>query len=476
MVLMNSAMTHSFGVELSRIAAILRETAIWPSPATGLGLHLLLLCGCDDRQDSFLGPTPFPVGPLDTAPAAAAAGFAMTVVEPTPEELSRWRAGIKRLVTRESFPRDRQTFAYRPTELVGLALGITKIESTNGSSAVWIRTVIQDLPTKNPPTNAWALLLYQYAAAILGVAFHIAIPARLSEYDTAELGLLIALLARGKVFEISEFEPNAVQNALLERVVTTSPHARDTERLGALYGGLSLSLKGRLSTHEPTSLQQPSSAVVQAISASTTMKYKILFLAANPTKETWLRLDKECREIETKIRASEHRDSLELLTKWAVRPNDLLQYLHQHSPHIVHFSGHGSASEELILLDPHEEAKPVSKAALKQLFTTLKDNIRVVVLNACFSLPQAEAITEVIDCAVGMNQAIGDDAAITFAAAFYQAIGFGRSVKVAFESGKTALLLEGIPEGNTPVLLSRAGVDPDKVLLVEALTSSANPK
>ena len=206
------------------------------------------------------------------------------------------------------------------------------------------------------------------------------------------------------------------------------------------------------------------------------MKQKILFLAANPTDETRLALDKECREIESKIRASEHRDSLELLTKWAVRPNDLLQYLHQHSPHIVHFSGHGSASEELILLDAHDEAKPVSKEALKQLFTTLKDNIRVVVLNACFSLPQAKAITEVIDCAVGMNQAIGDVAAITFAAAFYQAIGFGRSIKVAFESGKAALLLDGIPEENTPVLLVRVGVDPDKVFLIDSQITTVNPK
>ena len=75
-----------------------------------------------------------------------------------------------------------------------------------------------------------------------------------------------------------------------------------------------------------------------------------------------------------------------------------------------------------------------------------------------------------------MNQAIGDSAAITFAAAFYQAIGFGRSVKVAFESGKAALLLDGSPEENTPVLLFRTGVDPDKVFLVQPNSAVANPK
>lgn len=114
-----------------------------------------------------------------------------------------------------------------------------------------------------------------------------------------------------------------------------------------------------------------------------TAKTKILFLAANPTSTNQLALDKESREIEEKIRASKYRDGLEFITKWAVRTGDLLQYFNQHNAHIIHFSGHGSPTEELILANADDDPKPVSKAALKHLFTTLKDNIRVVVLNAC---------------------------------------------------------------------------------------------
>ena len=465
MVFMTSVVTVSFGAELSRIAVNLKELAVWPSPATGLAVQLLKLCGCYECLSGLLDTTPFPSGPLDAAPAAAAAGFAMVVLNPRAEEISRWREGMSRLMKREPFPRDRQTFAYRPTELVGLAVGISIADGQSSASATWIRSVIEVLPSKNPPTNAWTLLLYHYAAAIVRVQFSLALPARLSEYDTVELGLLTALLAQGDVFKESEFEPRAAQHALLDRIVAGSPQVRDTERLAALYGALSLSLKSLVSMLSMAPLAQPSRPSTQPTSNVTIVKQKILFLAANPTNETRLAIDKECREIEAKIQASEHRDSLNLLTKWAVRPNDLLQYLHQHSPHIVHFSGHGSPSDELILLDARQEAKPVSKEALRQLFTTLKDNIRGVILNACFSRSQAQAITEVIDFAVGMNQAIGDEAAITFAAAFYQAIGFGRSIKVAFESGKAALLLEGISEENTPELLCRTGVDPDEIFL-----------
>jgi hypothetical protein len=49
-----------------------------------------------------------------------------------------------------------------------------------------------------------------------------------------------------------------------------------------------------------------------------------------------------------------------------------------------------------------------------------------------------------------MNSAIGDKAAIVFAAAFYQALGFGRSVSDAFESGKAVLMLEAQPASQPP--------------------------
>jgi len=195
-------------------------------------------------------------------------------------------------------------------------------------------------------------------------------------------------------------------------------------------------------------------------------KIRILFVSANPVGTDPLNLDEELREIGYKIRGAEHRDAFELITMPAARPDDLLQGLNQHKPHVVHFSGHGSSSAEIILLDRDGRPKPVSKAALVSLFRALKDNVRIVILNACFSRPQAEAITQEIDCAVGMSQAIGDQAAIVFAASFYRAIGFGRSASEAFEQGRTALLLEGVPEENTPVLMTRSHVSPDTIHLI----------
>jgi hypothetical protein len=188
-------------------------------------------------------------------------------------------------------------------------------------------------------------------------------------------------------------------------------------------------------------------------------KVRILFLAANPKDSSPLRLDQEIREIHAKIRAAEFRDSFELLSRWAVRPLDLLQAFNEVQPHIVHFSGHGSRKAELVLENDQGDAKPVSEAALVSLFKNVKDNVRLLLLNACHSEAQARAISQQIECTVGMSVAIGDEAAIVFASTFYGALAFGRSVGQAFEQGRTALMLQGIPEENTPVLLTRPGAD-----------------
>lgn len=195
-------------------------------------------------------------------------------------------------------------------------------------------------------------------------------------------------------------------------------------------------------------------------------KTKVLFLAANPLQNNILSLDEEIRAITEKIRLSDHRDSLDLISRWAVRPDDLLQILNELKPHIVHFSGHGTSGGEIYLADNSRNAHPVSASALQRLLSTLKDNIRLVVLNACYSKIQAEAITNVIDCAIGMNAPVRDDAAIIFAGSLYRAIGFGRSIREAFEQGLAAVSLHNLKGVDTPELITRHGVDPAHIILV----------
>jgi hypothetical protein len=188
-------------------------------------------------------------------------------------------------------------------------------------------------------------------------------------------------------------------------------------------------------------------------------KIKILFLASNPKDIHPLKLDKEVREIDGKIQIGTFRDAFDLKSQWAMRPSDLQEVLLRFQPHIVHFSGHGSHNEEIMLEDDDGNSHPVGKQALTNLFKLLKDNVRVVVLNACFSHTQAEAISETIDFTIGTSKAINDSAAIGFASSFYRALAFGRSVRTAFDLANNQLDLSNISGSDIPRLFVRTGAN-----------------
>lgn len=195
-------------------------------------------------------------------------------------------------------------------------------------------------------------------------------------------------------------------------------------------------------------------------------KITVLFMASNPINTNHLRLDEEARSIQEMIRKSEHRDSVNFETRWAARPLDILQAINELNPAVIHFSGHGAETGELVLENSDGTAKLVRKEAIVQTIMTSTDNIRLVFFNACFSEQQAEAVVENVDVAIGMNTSIGDKAAVVFASQFYSAISFGLSIKIAFEQAKAALMLENIPEENTPQLFVRDGLNASDIFLV----------
>jgi RNA polymerase sigma-70 factor (ECF subfamily) len=108
------------------------------------------------------------------------------------------------------------------------------------------------------------------------------------------------------------------------------------------------------------------------------------------------------------------------------------------------------------------------------------DSVKVVVLNACFTAVQAQAIVGCVPCVVGMSGTIGDHAARLYAEHFYSALACGSSVKSAYLSGRAALTLDATDRATRdvqrrdeaydeqgPQLLTRVGTDADAVRIVQ---------
>jgi formylglycine-generating enzyme required for sulfatase activity len=169
---------------------------------------------------------------------------------------------------------------------------------------------------------------------------------------------------------------------------------------------------------------------------------KILILASNPRRD--LNLDDEIRLVKTVVAQSRDREQIEIESEPGVRVGDLQGLLLRQKPQIVHFCGHGGGEEGLIFKIDDGGEQAVSAEALAGMFALapIRQHIECVLLNACYSEMQANAIVNHINYVVGMSHEIEDNAAIAFSKGFYLALAEGCSIDDSFEFGKNAIQLE----------------------------------
>jgi len=191
---------------------------------------------------------------------------------------------------------------------------------------------------------------------------------------------------------------------------------------------------------------------------------RILILAANPVGTDRLALEAEHRLLRNKMRANADAGNCELLFEWAARLTDLKASLVSHSPHVIHFAGHGSR-DGIYLEDDEGKSSPASKEQLIELFSSSREHLRLVVLNACFSARQVEAMSQSVDYVVGTKAAVADDTAVRFAAHFYGALAIGGTVREAYYKSQAELNADHKERIDEYELLTRSGVDEAKPLL-----------
>ena len=196
----------------------------------------------------------------------------------------------------------------------------------------------------------------------------------------------------------------------------------------------------------------------------------ILVVTSIPSGLASLDAGEERRLLEEASR-SWKRVKIERLTN--PRPSELRRALVEHSPHVLHFIGHGSFDSRTGAGALHfaGEGGASRPLASQDLATLLKDcpSLVLVVLNAC-ETARAEAagqnpyagvanalVLGGIPAVVAMQSPVSDRAAIAFSGAFYQRLAEGDPVDAAVVEGRQAILAaaEGSIEWATPVLFLR---------------------
>lgn len=170
---------------------------------------------------------------------------------------------------------------------------------------------------------------------------------------------------------------------------------------------------------------------------------KVLIIFANPKGTNSLRLGEEWRAINQAIKMSKHRDLISIVSLHAATVHDLRQELLNNSYHIIHISSHGDSLGLFLETETGEEYR-VPQTGLAELFkdySAPKGSIECVLLNACYSSIQGELISLGSPYTIVMDGPLKDNAAIEFSRGFYDAIGAGKDIALAYQEGCRAVSL-----------------------------------
>lgn len=165
--------------------------------------------------------------------------------------------------------------------------------------------------------------------------------------------------------------------------------------------------------------------VISALLTRLSKPLSVFIMSADPRNANRLRLGEVRHELEHALLQTRFRTSLAIQDVVSCRVRDIASTLDRYNPNILHFSGHGGGTE-LYFENDKGDAVPVQKRALAKLLAQQQD-LKLVILNACYSEDGAQDIADKVGCVIGMEGAILDEDAVTFEREFYAALGHGRT-------------------------------------------------
>jgi hypothetical protein len=224
-------------------------------------------------------------------------------------------------------------------------------------------------------------------------------------------------------------------------------------------------------------------------SLSVTPPIQVLGVAINVSEFDTLDLQAERMRLEKALAPLQGRIQLTWLQgqSWPA----LLQAMRSHPWHVLHYVGHGgfdpATGEGLVLFaDEQGNAQPFTAGQFARMVADCQ-TLRLVTLNVCdgarasardnFASTAATLLRRGVPAVVAMQSPISDQAALSFAQAFYSAIADGMPVDSAVSEARKALSFAPVNnlEWMVPVLYMRA---PDGRILdiLPAPATQANEK
>lgn len=244
MVPMINAFNKSFSYQLDSLSQYLKASYHRESPESGFAHYVFQQTNsqlpfdvANDIEIATLEPNR-----LSQAPALAAVGYGLACGRQFSEGfLEIWANGLVRLSGREAFPAHRASFFYRPTELLGIALGINSYYKSQPEQSQWLQNILLEGEQRSTHSDLWTFLLSAYAAHILSVNWRSRSLRLVYEMTVDELALAkwlcIVKPTFAHTFGLIQVE-SSIDKALLEHCIESSISAHDSARAALVYFAL----------------------------------------------------------------------------------------------------------------------------------------------------------------------------------------------------------------------------------------------
>lgn len=225
-----TGLASAYALLRERLCAALNE-AVWPSPEAGFLDYLQATTSDRSPQHSLV------TGRLDETPMLAAAGY--QYVNPRFQRNSHydeeWARHFKRLAQRQAFPIDRESYFYRPLDLLGICIGAQSCPALSDHDRQWLKTVLEDGAARLPE-HSRAHYLGAVAASQIGVAWTMHSTPRLRDLSLASLSLLYWLMGQKPLASSIGLTLNEAElaDAVLETVFLKQNHCDDLADAGLI--------------------------------------------------------------------------------------------------------------------------------------------------------------------------------------------------------------------------------------------------
>jgi hypothetical protein len=244
MVPMINAFKKSFSYQLDSLSQYLKENYHRGAPESGFAHYVFQQT---NNHIPFDVANDIDIATLETnrlseAPALAAVGYGLACGRQFSEGfLETWANGLVRLSGREAFPAHRASFFYRPTELLGIALGVSYHYESQPEQSKWLQDILVEGEQRATHSDLWTFLLSAYAAHILSVTWRARGLPLVHEMTVDELALAKWLCSVeptfAHIFGLIQVE-SSIDKTLLEYCIEFSSSAQDSARAALLYFAL----------------------------------------------------------------------------------------------------------------------------------------------------------------------------------------------------------------------------------------------